>query len=144
MSEKHEYFTVGNASSIAHPEDGLCIFAGDAPVRNDNGSTSHHLRAPIVTISSIINDREQIAEVLAEVLNENADRFFPSAQSAAQAVADKVRAETIERVIRLVEHGATVAGTVDAVDAINDYRELLLGSLHAMARSLKGDANVAD
>jgi hypothetical protein len=77
--DKHEYFKVGNASSLAHPKDGLCIFAGDAPVRHDDGTTSFSLRAPIVTISSIINDREQIAEVIAEILNENAHRLFSSA-----------------------------------------------------------------
>lgn len=81
MSE-HKYFTVGNASYVADPDDGLCIFAGDAPKRIDDETTSHSLRAPFVLISGIIDDRNNIAAVLAEVLNENAHRFFSSAAAA--------------------------------------------------------------
>jgi hypothetical protein len=78
--KEHKYFTVGNASHLANPDDGLCIFAGDAPKRLDDGKTAHSLRAPFVLISSIISDRPDMAEVLAEVLNENAARFFSSAR----------------------------------------------------------------
>jgi hypothetical protein len=77
--KKHEYFTVGNASRLAYPEDGLCIFGGEAPTRHDDGSTSYSLRAPVVIISSIIEHRPELADIIAEVLNENAHRFFPSA-----------------------------------------------------------------
>ena len=93
-TKKHEYFTVGNASSVANPEDGLCLFAGEAPTRNPNGSTNFSLRAPAILISEIISDRQNIASVLAEVLNENAHRFFSSAtdtQAGLKSVEDATR-----------------------------------------------------
>ncbi len=83
-AKKHQYFRVGNASNIAYPKDGLCIFAGDAPVKQGDGER-HSLSAPIVYISSIINSREEIAKAICEILNNNADTFFPSAAKALDA-----------------------------------------------------------
>jgi hypothetical protein len=78
MSE-HKYFEVGYCHTIANPKDGLCIFGGDAPKKTDAGKISLSLRAPVVLISEITSNREELAEIIAKLLNENADRFFHSA-----------------------------------------------------------------
>lgn len=80
--KEHKYFSIGNASAFANPDDGLCVFAGDAPKRTGEYTTSHSLRAPFVLISSIVSDRRDMAEILEEVLNQNAHRFFSSAANA--------------------------------------------------------------
>ena|SRR5688572_20702115 len=92
--KEHKYFSIGYASHIANPKDGMCIFAGEAPTRNDNGSTSFSLRAPMVLISEVVGDRYEIAKTVEAVLNENAHRFFSSAANSQSQDEEPQRGDT--------------------------------------------------
>ena len=81
MADKHQYFSVLPTSCVAPAKDRLAIYAGDAPRRNEDGTTSMQLRAPVVIMAGYHDDQEGIAEMIAEVLNENAHRFFESAKT---------------------------------------------------------------
>ena len=75
-----KYFTVESTSLTIRKSGSLAIYCGDRPRRNADGSTSHSLRAPMAIIPpELFDDEEERAETLAEVLNENAHRFYKSA-----------------------------------------------------------------
>ena len=76
---EHSYFTVmpTGLSDLPH-DDLIAIFAGDAPVHG-NGKTSLSLRLPMLILTDAFEQPQEIAETIAAVLNENAHRFFPSA-----------------------------------------------------------------
>jgi hypothetical protein len=76
-----DYFTVeGTACTIPH-RGAKAIYAGDRPRKNEDGTTSYPLRAPLLLMPPEMfeNEDEVIAKV-ARVLNENAHEFFDSAK----------------------------------------------------------------
>lgn len=76
----HKYFTVETTSLTLRKSGSLAIYCGDASRRNADGSTSHSLRAPLAIIPpELFDDEDEMATTIAEVLNENAHRFYKSA-----------------------------------------------------------------
>ena len=77
----HRYFTVETTSLTHLPHLATAIYCGDGPRRNADGSNTHLLRFPMAIIPpEMFDDEEEMAETLAEVLNENAHRFYKSAR----------------------------------------------------------------
>lgn len=80
--EKHEYFSVEPTSATIMKRGALAIYCGDAPRKNDDGSVSHSLRAPLLMLPpGTFRDSDEIMRIVAAILNENASRLFPSAAS---------------------------------------------------------------
>ena len=80
MADKtHEYFTVLVTS--AQPEEGRhCIHFQEAPRRDEAGKvTTMSMRWPGLIVADGVADAEAFAQAVADVLNENAHRFFSSA-----------------------------------------------------------------
>lgn len=82
----HEYFSVETTSCTIRKGGALAIYCGDAPRKNDDGTTSHSLRGPLLIMPhEMWNDPETVAGKVARVLNENAHLFFDSAASDAES-----------------------------------------------------------
>lgn len=81
MSE-HKYFEAMQTTYRVPKDQQVCIaiYAGDAPRKNENGDTVHQLRMPIVLMTENFTNAEETARLIAEILNENAGRFFDSAR----------------------------------------------------------------
>lgn len=59
--------------------DVVAIYAGEKPRKNENGTTSMSLRFPALIVSEYTADGKEFGEKVAELLEENAHRFFSSA-----------------------------------------------------------------
>ncbi|MCC6470317.1 MAG: hypothetical protein IT563_18500 [Alphaproteobacteria bacterium] len=82
MSEK-DYFTV-ERTALRIPKCGAqAIVCGDKPRKNDDGTTSYSLRAPMLLIPpDLFDDADNIMQKVASILNDHAHEFFDSARSA--------------------------------------------------------------
>lgn len=78
----HDYFTVSRTNAKPHKEGGkIGIHFSDAPRHNpEKGTTSYSMIWPGLLVTECVSDPEGFANAVAQVLNENADRFFKSAQ----------------------------------------------------------------
>jgi hypothetical protein len=75
------YFTVEPTSCTIRDRGALAIYCGDKPRKNEDGSTSLSLRAPLLLMPpEMFCDAEEVMEKVARVLNENAHLFFDSAR----------------------------------------------------------------
>jgi len=75
---EHRYFTVSTTS--AQPaETRACVHFQEAPRRNGQ-TTTYSMRWPGLIVAEGLENAEGFAQVVAEVLNENAHRFFDSAK----------------------------------------------------------------
>lgn len=80
MADKHEYFTVEHTACTIPARGALAIYAGDAPRKNADGSTSYSMSGPLLIIPpDMWRDADGIAAKVARVLNDNAHLFFDSA-----------------------------------------------------------------
>lgn len=78
-SAEHAYFSVEPTAATIPKRGSLAIYCGDAPRRNADGSTSFSLRAPLLIMPpGMFSDAEVTMQEVADVLNENWRRFFPS------------------------------------------------------------------
>jgi hypothetical protein len=78
----HKYFEADYTSYRTSEEMDECVgvFVGDKPKRNEDGSKSCVLRFPAIIVSEYTSNPMEFAKTLAEVLQENAHRFFASAE----------------------------------------------------------------
>lgn len=137
---KHEYFTVGFAATLGAPEDGLCIFAGDAPQDHEDGSRSFSLRVPAVMITDLIQDRPHIAATVAEILNENAGRLFQSAADIApdkdkQLIDAKAEALLLRGILDTIATNAALGRICASIEA----KDVAITSIEALCRSACND-----
>jgi len=82
MTKAHQYFTAEETTCAELPsllQERFAIFVGDAPRQREDGSTVLSLRWPMMILTELCSDRPGVAKMVAEVLNENAARFFPTA-----------------------------------------------------------------
>lgn len=92
MTDAHEYFTVEPTALTIPTRGALAIYCGDAPRKNDDGSTSLPLRAPLLLMpQDMFRNPDQAMQKVAAALNAHAAEFFDSAQGATPA--DDLRAE---------------------------------------------------
>ena len=76
----HQYFTTESTACTIPKRGALAIYCGDAPRKNDDGTTSRSLRGPLLLMPpDMWSDGEKTGALVAQVLNENAHRFFPAA-----------------------------------------------------------------
>lgn len=79
-ADKHQYFSVEPTSMTIPKRGAVAIYAGDAPRKNADGSTSHSMSGPLLIIPpDMWTDPDEIAAKVARVLNDNAHLFFDSA-----------------------------------------------------------------
>lgn len=77
----HRYFEAEPTSGGVPRDDRIGIVVGDAPRRDEAiGTTTHSIRFPALIVAEWVKDPEAFAREVAEVLNENAGRFFESAR----------------------------------------------------------------
>lgn len=80
MSEPHIYFSAQmTTAGIPKRAERVGIYAQAAPKTNNDGSRSIGLNWPMLVLSEYAAEPARLAKVVAEVLNENAHRFFPDA-----------------------------------------------------------------
>lgn len=78
--DKHEYFSVETTALTIPKRGAVAVYAGAAPRKHADGSTSHSLRGPLLIIPpDMWADPDGIAAKVARVLNDNAHLFFDSA-----------------------------------------------------------------
>jgi hypothetical protein len=76
-----DYFTVDGTSCTIPRRGAMAIFAGDRPRKNEDGSTSYPLRAPLLLMPpEMFENADEIIVKVARILNENAHEFFDSAK----------------------------------------------------------------
>lgn len=77
----HSYFTVARTNARPHKDGGkIAVHFSDAPKRNEEaGTTSYSMIWPGLLVVDGISEPEGFAATVAEILNENAHRFFESA-----------------------------------------------------------------
>lgn len=81
MFDDHAYFTVDGTSYTISRPGALAVYCGDAPKKNEDGTTSHSMRGPLLLMDTEMwKDGREVIEKIAEVLDENAGRFFKSAR----------------------------------------------------------------
>lgn len=81
-----EYFTVEGTSFTIPKRGALAIYCGDKPRKNDDGTTSYSLRAPLLLMPpEMFNNPDELLAKIARILNEHAHEFYESARSAASA-----------------------------------------------------------
>lgn len=75
-----DYFTVESTALTIRKSGALAIWAGDKPRKNENGSTSYSLRAPLLILPQDLfeNGEEELRKVC-YLLNQHAHLFFSSA-----------------------------------------------------------------
>lgn len=78
----HKYFTASRTNARPHKEGGkIAVHFSEAPRRNpDTGNTSYSMIWPGLLVAEGIKDPEDFAQTIADILNENAHRFFDSAK----------------------------------------------------------------
>lgn len=98
LTEGHAYFTVEATACTIQKRGAQAIVCGDAPRRDDEEkTTSYSMRAPLLLMPpDIFEDAEDTLRKVADVLNENAARFFSSAQTPKSAIG--AVAETLIRI----------------------------------------------
>lgn len=75
------YFTVEATSTTIRRSGAIAIYAGDVPRKNDDGTTSHSLRGPLLLMPpEMWNGPDEIMQKVADALNKNAHLFFDSAK----------------------------------------------------------------
>jgi hypothetical protein len=77
----HQYFEADYTSYRTSPDMKECvgIYVSEKPRRNDDGTKSCFMRFPAIIVSEWTANPMDFAKTLAEVLQENAHRFFASA-----------------------------------------------------------------
>lgn len=90
MSE--DYFTVESTALTISKRGALAIYCGDKPRKNDNGTTSISMRAPLLLLPpDMFTEENEALRKICALLNENAHLFFDSAEKPddpSQAVLD--------------------------------------------------------
>lgn len=82
----HQYFEVMPTAATIRERGAIAIYAGDAPRKNNDGTTAHSMRAPLLLMPpGMFKDSDEIMAKIARILNEHAAEFFDSAQNAALA-----------------------------------------------------------
>ncbi|PIL20510.1 hypothetical protein P775_08250 [Puniceibacterium antarcticum] len=78
----HKYFTTSRTNARPHKEGGkIAVHFAEAPKRNpETGLTSYSMIWPGLLVVDGITDPEGFAQTVADILNENAHRFFDSAK----------------------------------------------------------------
>ena len=81
----HEYFTASRTNARPHKEGGkIAVHFSEAPKHNEEtGTTSYSMIWPGLLVVDGLSDPEGFARTVAEILNENAHRFFDSAKKPA-------------------------------------------------------------
>jgi hypothetical protein len=75
-----DYFTVEKTACTIPQRGAVAIYCGDKPRKNDDGSTSLSLRAPLLLMPpEMFENADEVMAKVARVLNENAHLFFDSA-----------------------------------------------------------------
>ncbi|MBC7282624.1 hypothetical protein [Hoeflea sp.] len=106
ITEGHDYFKVeGTACTIPRP-GARAIICGDAPRYDDDAKTaSYPMRAPLLIMPpDMFSNADETLGMVADVLNENAARFFSSAQASKDSVKPDATFHTsliVERLIRI-------------------------------------------
>jgi hypothetical protein len=75
----HAYFRVEEEIYAPVPPEGerIAITFGRPPVRNElDRTTAYHVRVGVLVVSDMISEPEKFAQIVAQLLNENADRVF--------------------------------------------------------------------
>lgn len=75
--EARPYFDAQPTSCTIPSRGAWAVYAGEQPYRTERG-ISYPLRFPMVLVPDFITPQEGTAKAVAEVLNENAGRFFPA------------------------------------------------------------------
>lgn len=98
LTEGHAYFTVEATACTIQKRGALAIIVGDAPKWDDKAqTTSYSMRAPLLVMPpDMFSDAEETLRKVADVLNENAARFFSSARQPKPAASPV--AETLLRI----------------------------------------------
>ena len=110
----HKYFTVETTSLTLRKSASLAIYCGDRPRRNADGSTSHSLRAPMAIIPpELFDDEDEMATTIAEVLNENAHRFYKSATRSTATM-------TLKQLLEIYDKFMAAEPITDAEKEISD------------------------
>lgn len=79
----HQYFSVSRTNARPHKDGGkIAVHFSEAPRHNhETGTTSYSMIWPGLLVVEGIEDPKGFAKTVAEILNENAHRFFESARS---------------------------------------------------------------
>lgn len=81
----HQYFEAMPTAATIRERGALAIYVGDAPRKNDDGTTSHSMRAPLLLMPpEMFKDSAEIMAKVARILNEHAAEFFASAKDPAE------------------------------------------------------------
>lgn len=131
----HAYFEVDSTNGdIPRRGKRIAVLAGDAPVRNEeNGTTSYSMRFPVMIMSDLVSEPEDVAEKVAELLNKNAHMFFKSAQ-ARREIKDPVITDLLEALRPFAK-----AGLLFPEKAPNGVDMLIYGPAAGDEYSLGGD-----
>jgi hypothetical protein len=109
MTEPHIYFSAQmTTAGIPKRVERVAIYAQGAPKQHEDGSKSIHLNWPMLILSEFAVDPAKIAKTVADVLNENAHRFFPDAEQPASLVkaAATLRAAVLRALTEVPEPGS--------------------------------------
>jgi hypothetical protein len=97
--------------------DVVAIYAGEKPRKNADGTTSMSLRFPALIVSEYTADGKEFAEKVAELLEENAHRFFSSAAHPEAELkspqGDEVDAEQYKRCLTLIKRAREKLSSVE-------------------------------
>jgi hypothetical protein len=108
MTEPHIYFSAQmTTAGIPKRAERVAIYAQGAPKQHEDGSKSIHLNWPMLILSEFAADPAKIAKTVADVLNENAHRFFFDAEQPASLVkaAATLRAAVLRALTEVPEPG---------------------------------------
>ena len=77
----HAYFSA-EGTTVGIPKVGkrIGIYFGDAPEKLPTGGERFFMRFPVLILSECAGNADQFAELVAQVLTENADRFSEQAR----------------------------------------------------------------
>ena len=77
----HAYFSAeGTTIGIPKVAKRIGIYFGDAPEKLPTGGERFFMRFPVLIVSEAAGNPDQFAELVAQVLTENADRFSEQAR----------------------------------------------------------------
>jgi hypothetical protein len=100
---KHKYFEEVQTSyrdQRKAKETVFAIYCSEAPKRDEeNKVTTMSMRFPVLTVTEYVEDAEEFAKLVAEVLQENAHRFYASAANS-QSQTEEARLRADDEVAR--------------------------------------------
>jgi hypothetical protein len=128
----------------------FAIYAGEKSRKNPDGSTSAFLRFPALIVSEYTANGDEFAKTVADVLEENASRFFASATSSdAGLKSEAKRSDEVEPAGESASLTPIIPNDLKSlIDALRSGKSYdphhvaaVIESLHAAYVSVRGGSN---